>query len=45
MQKQKLPAPYLPALAEYGLDWIDPGAAVLLRFDRCEWIHRAEQEI
>ena len=45
MQKQKLPAPYLPALAEYGLDWIDPGAAVLLRFDRCEWMLRAEQEI
>jgi CRP-like cAMP-binding protein len=45
MQKQKLPAQYVPALAEYGLDWIDPSAAVLLRYDRCEWLLRAEQEI
>lgn len=45
MQKQKLPAQYVPALAEYSLDWIDPSAAVLLRYDRCEWLLRAEQEI
>ena len=45
MQKQKLPEQYLPSLAEYGLDWIDPAAAVLLKYDRCEWMLRAEQPI
>lgn len=45
MQKQKLPAQYAPSLAEYGLDWIDPAAAVLLKYDRCEWMLRAEQPI
>lgn len=45
MQKQKLPAQYAASLAEYGLDWIDPSAAMLIRYDRCEWILHAEQEI
>ena len=45
MQKQMLPALYRASLAEYGLDWIDPAAAVLLRYDRCEWMLHAEQEI
>ncbi|MEZ4509815.1 MAG: hypothetical protein R2881_09435 [Eubacteriales bacterium] len=45
MQKQKLPAQYAPALAEYALDWLDLSAAMLLRFERCEWILHAEQEI
>ncbi|MEN6635116.1 MAG: cyclic nucleotide-binding domain-containing protein [Clostridiaceae bacterium] len=45
MQKQMLPALYKASLAEYGLDWIDPAAAVLLRYDRCEWMLHAEQEI
>jgi CRP-like cAMP-binding protein len=45
MQKQKLPAQYLPALAEYGLDWIDPSFALLMRFERGEWMMLAEQEI
>lgn len=40
-----LPALYKASLAEYGLDWIDPTAAVLLRYDRCEWMLHAEQEI
>jgi len=40
-----LPALYKASLAEYGLDWIDPAAAVLLRYDRCEWMLRAEQTI
>ena len=40
-----LPALYKASLAEYGLDWIDPAAAVLLRYDRCEWMVRAEQTI
>ena len=40
-----LPALYRASLAEYGLDWIDPAAAVLLRYDRCEWMVRAEQTI
>ena len=40
-----LPALYRASLAEYGLDWIDPAAAVLLRYDRCEWMLRAEQTI
>lgn len=44
MQKQKLPAQYYPALAEYGLDWIDPSSAILIRFERCEWMLLAEQE-
>lgn len=45
MQKQKLPAQYFSSLAEYGLDWIDPAAALLIRFERCEWMLLAEQEI
>ena len=45
VQKQKLPAQYYATLAEYGLDWIDPASAVLLRYDRCEWMLTAEQEI
>ncbi|HML68854.1 MAG TPA: Crp/Fnr family transcriptional regulator [Clostridia bacterium] len=45
MQKQKLPAKYAPALAEYALDWLDLSAAVLIRFERCEWMLLAEQEI
>ena len=45
MQKQKLPAQYAPALAEYALDWLDLSAAMLLRFERCEWMMHAEQEI
>ena len=45
MQKQKLPAQYVPSLAEHGLDWIDPSAAVLLRYERCEWMLLSEQEI
>ena len=45
MQKQKLPAQYFPALAEYGLSWLDPSNAVLIRYDRCEWMLLAEQEI
>ena len=45
MQKQKLPAKYAPALAEYALDWLDLSAAVLLTYERCEWMLRAEEEI
>ncbi len=45
MQKQKLPAQYLVSLAEHGLDWIDPSSALLMRFERCEWMLLAEQEI
>jgi CRP-like cAMP-binding protein len=45
MQKQKLPEHYASALAEYALDWLDLSAAVLIRFDRCEWMLLAEQEI
>jgi len=45
MQKQKLPAQYAPVLAEYGLEWLDDSAAVLIRYDRCEWMLLAEQEI
>ena len=45
MQKQKLPAQYYPVLAEYGLGWLDPSSAVLIRYDRCEWMLLAEQEI
>lgn len=45
MQKQKLPAQYAGALAEYALDWLDLSSAVLLRYDRCEWMLLAEQEI
>ena len=45
MQKQKLPAKYAPALAEYALDRLDLSAAVLLRFERGEWMLLAEQEI
>ena len=45
MQKQKLPAQYAGALAEYALDWLDLSSAVLLKYERCEWILLAEQEI
>ena len=45
MQKQILPAKYAPALAEYALDWLDLSAAVLLTYERCEWMLLAEQEI
>ena len=45
MQKQKLPEQYASALAEYALDWLDLSAAVLIRFERCEWMLLAEQEI
>ena len=45
MQKQKLPTQYFSALAEYGLSWLDPSSAVLIRYDRCEWMLLAEQEI
>ena len=45
MQKQKLPEQYASALAEYALDWMDLSAAVLIRFERCEWMLLAEQEI
>lgn len=45
MQKQKLPAQYAGALAEYALDRLDLSSAALLRFDRFEWMLRAEQEI
>ena len=34
MQKSLLPAQYYAELAAYDLGWIDPAAAVLLRFER-----------
>ncbi|MBA4347767.1 MAG: Crp/Fnr family transcriptional regulator [Clostridiales bacterium] len=45
MLKQKLPAQYTPALAEYGLDWLDLSATQLIRYERGEWMLLAEQEI
>ena len=45
MLKQKLTRDYAPVLAEYALDWLDLSSAVLLRFERCEWMLRAEEEI
>lgn len=45
MQKQKLTQDYAPVLAEYALDWLDLSSAFLLRFERCEWMLRAEEEI
>ena len=40
MQKTKLPQKFAEELNEYGLDGIDLGSAVLLQFERCEWLLR-----
>ena len=45
MQKQKLPQQYYEKLAEYDLGGINPAAAQLISFERCEWMLLAEQEI
>jgi len=45
MQKQKLPTYDMQALADYGLDGIDPSGAVLLRYERGEWFLLEGQEI
>lgn len=38
MQKQKLPPSYAARLSEYDLDELDLSGAVLLKFDRGEWL-------
>ena len=45
MQKSLLPAQYYAELAAYDLGWIDPAAAVLLRFERGEWFLFEERVI